>query len=536
MNFFTSNYNYDIIIVGGGISGLFTAYKLSKTNLRILLIESREELGGRIQTVHKTKFYYECGAARFHKKHTKLITLINELGLKDKIEPLPKKTNYFLRNKSSRYYYNTEEELNLKTLLKEAVDQKNEIKKEELINISFYQYLMILYDSETVQYIKDTFGYDSEIMHLNAHAAIKMFKNDLFSIDDYYHLSGGLSQIIQKIEEELKLKENVFIKRNTSVTDIDNGKVITGNEDKFYYDKLILTIPSEKLKEIKYFTGKVSFDSVEPMKLLRIYIQYPVKDLWFKNIKRTITDNYIRQIIPINYEEGLIMISYSDNIYAEMWDRYSKISDKYLITLLHKEIEKIFDIDPPKPEFLSTHYWENGIHLWKPGYDMDKEYNKIIKPIDNEEIFIGGESFSKKQGWIEGSLETCHDIIKSMKIKGYNVEEIKKDIGDLKKKTKKKEETEEKYYSIDEVETKKTWIILDHDGKKGIYDIEKWIPKHPGGSIIQKGIDANKYYKDNDEHKESPYQLWKALHSEDILKKYIIKENEWIKKVGYLKV
>ena len=37
------------------------------------------------------------------------------------------------------------------------------------------------------------------------------------------------------------------------------------------------------------------------------------KDLWFKNIKRTITDNYIRQIIPINYEEGLIMISYSDN-------------------------------------------------------------------------------------------------------------------------------------------------------------------------------------------------------------------------------
>ena len=55
--------------------------------------------------------------------------------------------------------------------------------------------------------------------------------------------------------------------------------------------------------------------------------------------------------------------------------------------------------------------------------EVDKEYNKIIKPIDNEEIFIGGESFSKKQGWIEGSLETCHDIIKSMKIKGYNVEE-----------------------------------------------------------------------------------------------------------------
>ena len=32
--------NYDIVIVGGGISGLFIAYKLCETNLNILLIDS----------------------------------------------------------------------------------------------------------------------------------------------------------------------------------------------------------------------------------------------------------------------------------------------------------------------------------------------------------------------------------------------------------------------------------------------------------------------------------------------------------------
>ena len=77
------------------------------------------------------------------------------------------------------------------------------------------------------------------------------------------------------------------------------------------------------------------------MKLLRIYTKYPTKKLWFKGIKRTITDNYIRHIIPINEEVGLIMISYSDDIYAEMWNRYSNISKNFLITMLHKEIEKI---------------------------------------------------------------------------------------------------------------------------------------------------------------------------------------------------
>jgi protoporphyrinogen oxidase len=118
MDFFSGNYDYDIIIVGGGISGLFTAYKLSKTNLKILLIESQEELGGRVHTIYKTDYYYECGAARFHKKHSKLLALINELGLKEKIEPLPNKVNYYLRNNGN---YNSDENLDLKELLKEAI-------------------------------------------------------------------------------------------------------------------------------------------------------------------------------------------------------------------------------------------------------------------------------------------------------------------------------------------------------------------------------------------------------------------------------
>ena len=536
MDIFSNNYNYDIIIVGGGISGLFTANKLSKTGLKILIIEMNEELGGRIHTIYKTDFHYECAAARFHKNHKKLFGLIHELGLKDKIVPLPKKINYFLRNKNERYYYNTNEKLNLKNLLNDAIKEKKEISKDKLLQLTFFQYLLTIYDSETVQFIKDTFGYDSEIMNLNAHAAIKMFKDDLLSEDDYYILSGGLSQIIEKLEENLKLNNKIFIKRKTQIVNIDNKHIITDNNDKFSYKKLILTIPSEKLKNIDYFKNKVSFDSVKPMKLLRIYAQYSTKNLWFKGIKRTITDNYIRHVIPINEDSGLIMISYTDDIYAEMWDRYSKISEHFLITMLHKEIEKIFGIDPPKPKFISTHYWENGIHLWKPGYDMDEEYDKMLKPIHNEEIYICGESFSKKQGWIEGSLDTCYDIIKSLKIKGFNIENKLNNIEKIKKV--KKEKNSLKKYTIDEVldpKIGKTFIILDHNGKKPIYDIKNWINKHPGGSIIQKGINANKHYKYPEKYDKSPYEIWKSIHSNNILKEMILKDNEFIKCVGELK-
>ena len=81
--------NYDIVIVGGGISGLFLAYKLCETNLKILLLEKDSNLGGRIHTIKKENYTYECGAARFNQTHTKLLTLINELDLQDKMLQLP---------------------------------------------------------------------------------------------------------------------------------------------------------------------------------------------------------------------------------------------------------------------------------------------------------------------------------------------------------------------------------------------------------------------------------------------------------------
>ena len=41
---------YDHIVVGGGISGLFMTYKLSQTGKDILLLESTNQLGGRLLT------------------------------------------------------------------------------------------------------------------------------------------------------------------------------------------------------------------------------------------------------------------------------------------------------------------------------------------------------------------------------------------------------------------------------------------------------------------------------------------------------
>ena len=43
---------YDLVIVGGGISGLYAAWRLGKySDLKILLLESTDRYGGRFHTV-----------------------------------------------------------------------------------------------------------------------------------------------------------------------------------------------------------------------------------------------------------------------------------------------------------------------------------------------------------------------------------------------------------------------------------------------------------------------------------------------------
>ncbi len=118
-----------------------------------------------------------------------------------------------------------------------------------------------------------------------------------------------------------------------------------------------------KCKELDFI------ETISPVPLIRIYAIYP-KDkqgkVWFHNLDRTITDNYIRHIIPIDPESGLIMISYTDGHYAEMWNNISKLGNKQLIEHLHKEIKDVLGKSIPKPTYITPYYWSAGVHMWKP--------------------------------------------------------------------------------------------------------------------------------------------------------------------------
>ena len=72
----------EVIIIGGGLTGLAISYHLKKRNIAFKILEAQNRLGGRIETVRgEQKTPMEMGATWLSKEHQNLQDLLNELNL-----------------------------------------------------------------------------------------------------------------------------------------------------------------------------------------------------------------------------------------------------------------------------------------------------------------------------------------------------------------------------------------------------------------------------------------------------------------------
>jgi len=408
-----------IIIVGGGISGLYTQYKLLKkykTTKNILLIEKNNMVGGRIYThkvnVKNKSYSMEAGAGRFNDNHTILIKLIKELGYGNKIFKIPSKVNFICSKKKwktheiskfSPYDY-------LDSII------KNFKLKETMRKVTFDEWLHKNIDNEIVKYLKDFYPY-KDVFKTNAYDALNLYKKDLNINNNFYVLGGGLMQITEKLQKEIKSMGGI-IRLNTELKKIENVEgnyILKTNKCNFICENIILTGQRPDLLKIKYLKPlKNLLNSVRNATLCRFYFIFDTKKCsWFKNIKKTITDSRLSYFIPINYDTGLVMISYVDEYNAKFLKKMELESKTKLINYLLKECEKMFGIkNIKKPIWTKSFYWENGVGDWKPGFNSKLIEKKITKPLKKENIFICGENYSSEyQCWIEGSLKTAENVL-----------------------------------------------------------------------------------------------------------------------------
>src|SRR5919109_4205392 len=71
----------DVVIIGAGVAGLTAARELSTAGVRVLVLEARDRIGGRVMTHHEPHGPVELGAEFVHGAFSEILGVVQEAGL-----------------------------------------------------------------------------------------------------------------------------------------------------------------------------------------------------------------------------------------------------------------------------------------------------------------------------------------------------------------------------------------------------------------------------------------------------------------------
>jgi predicted NAD/FAD-dependent oxidoreductase len=94
----------DVLVIGAGIAGLAAADRLTQEGLRALVLEREEEPGGRVRSEQWEGCTLELGAVFVLPAYRRLLGLIEECGLSDRLAPIPNAFRTAIR-REGRWYY-----------------------------------------------------------------------------------------------------------------------------------------------------------------------------------------------------------------------------------------------------------------------------------------------------------------------------------------------------------------------------------------------------------------------------------------------
>lgn len=425
---------YDVIVVGSGIAGLYTALKLKewKPALRVTVLEKYKSTGGRISTFREGGgLQWESGAGRISRSHKKLLACMKKYGL----HFLPIGPDVMYKGAPGSALSPDPFEAGLPVFL----DTLYGLPKEDLATHTLQRLLEKIHGPKTTTDYLIRYPYRTELETMRADLALEAFRGELGTQEGFGICAEGLGTLVEKMKEDLGRRgcpvlshcEVVGVRKDLQdLLDLSvrlgSPKEGTGRPDVIMQAKeVVFALDSDSLAGIEGVKSWKGLRHLKMTPLLRIYAVFPPEKggaEWLRTTtegKRLVTASPVRYVIPGDLSKGVVQISYTDSQDAEHWKAIiDEKGEQAAGTAVVEELRRLLGPDIPSPSLVKTHFWRHGVTNWLPGTYSPTELSRAALtpfPETLPGLHFCGESFSLRQGWIEGALDHAEALLPVLK-------------------------------------------------------------------------------------------------------------------------
>lgn len=398
---------YDIIIIGSGMAGLYSAYNIKNTspNTSFLVLEKykKDWIGGRTsnEMFYGTEIVTGAGIGR-KTKDKLLLKLLNNLNIhtseytvNPKYSKLIKHVdiNKIMNHLKKEYTKNTDNSLTFKQFATNILGEK--LYKDFLISAGYTDY-------ENEDVLETLYYYGMEDNSCCWKAFHVPWRKMVLKL---YHYIG---------EKNFKFSNNVI-----SIHKINKQPckflIKTENGIQYLCNKVIV---ASTIDTIRKLLAMPIYNDIEGQPFLRLYAKFtkksiPIMKEYVKGF--TFMPGPLQRIIPMDPDNGVYMIAYNDNNNTLTLKKHLK-NTRENRELYENLLEKSLGIPNNSLHIiaLKDFYWPIGTHYYKPlNKELYKNREEFINKVQHPEpgILVVGEAVSRNQGWTEGALESVKAVL-----------------------------------------------------------------------------------------------------------------------------
>ena len=402
----TSKY-YDIIIIGSGMSGLYSAYNIKNTSPQtsFLILEKYKKnwIGGRTsnEQFYGTEIVTGAGIGRkgkdklLHKLLTDLRFHLSEYTVNPHYSKMMdhvdiKKIMTHLRKEYKRF---KDQRLTFKEFASHILGEK--LYKKFIMSAGYTDY-------ENEDALETLYYYGMEDNTCCWKAFQVPWRKMVLKL---YHYIG---------ERHFRFSSDVIGIQRLQNTPC-KFKINIENGQHYLCNRVIIASTIDTIRNL--LPGYIIYNRIDGQPFLRLYAKFTKKsaEIMKEYVKGfTFVPGPLQRIIPMDPNNGVYMIAYNDNSNTLALKNYLK-NTRENRELYETLLERSLGIPQNSLHIIAIKdfYWPIGTHYYTP---LDKTYTSREEFIDRAQhpekgILVVGEAVSRNQGWTEGALESVKAVL-----------------------------------------------------------------------------------------------------------------------------